>query len=606
MSDIPKNSLALYKNRPALVKRVDDKLDIELDNGKSVKVRPKDITLLHPGPLQSLAALRPQRGEIETAWELLAGSATTLAELSELIYETFTPATAWATWQLVDDGLYFGGAPDEITAYTPEEVAQTQATREAKAAEAAAWGQFLERAQQGEFLPDDDRFLRDVEDLALEHRDKSRVLSELGHPETRESAHKFLLEVGYWDETVNPYPQRLGAATSPPPAMLPDLPAEDRLDLTHLPAFAIDDEESQDPDDALSLDGNRLWVHVADVAALVPPDSPADLEARARGANLYLPEGTIPMLPDSATDMLALGLSDTSPALSFGLDLDDDGRATLAEIAPSWVRVQRLTYEAAETRLTEAPFAQLHQLARRCQERRRIKGAALIDLPEVKIRVVEGEVVIRPIPTLKSRDMVQEAMLLTGEAVARFAIEQQFPFLFTTQAPPEETDFPPTLAGMFAYRRNFQRSQTSTVFGPHAGMGLDMYTQSTSPLRRYTDLVAHQQLRAYLRGEGLLSDADILERAGAAEAVTGSVRVAERLSNKHWTLVYLQHHPHWRGKGVLVDIRYSRGQILIPELDLETRLHLREDIPLDSTLSLELRGVNLPELEAYFGYKIDA
>jgi exoribonuclease-2 len=200
--------------------------------------------------------------------------------------------------------------------------------------------------------------------------------------------------------------------------------------------------------------------------------------------------------------------------------------------------------------------------------------------------------------------MVQEAMLLTGQTVARFAIEQQIPFLFTTQDPPEETDFPPTLSGMFAYRRNFQRSQISTVSGPHAGMGLEVYTQSTSPLRRYTDLVAHQQLRAYLRGEGLLSDADILERVGAAEAVTGSVRVAERLSNKHWTLVYLKRHPDWRGEGVLVDTRYSRGQVLIPDLDLETRLHLREDVPLDTVLSLELRGVNLPELEAYFGYRV--
>ena len=73
--------------------------------------------------------------------------------------------------------------------------------------------------------------------------------------------------------------------------------SEPRRDLTHLPAFAIDDEENQDPDDAVSLDGERLWVHVADVAALVAPDSEADLEARGRGANLYLPERIVNMLP---------------------------------------------------------------------------------------------------------------------------------------------------------------------------------------------------------------------------------------------------------------------------------------------------------------------
>ena len=69
------------------------------------------------------------------------------------------------------------------------------------------------------------------------------------------------------------------------------------MDLTHLPAFAIDNAWTTDPDDALSLEGtNRLWVHVADVAALVLPDTPTDIEARNRVASLYLPEMTVPML----------------------------------------------------------------------------------------------------------------------------------------------------------------------------------------------------------------------------------------------------------------------------------------------------------------------
>ena len=93
------------------------------------------------------------------------------------------------------------------------------------------------------------------------------------------------------------------------------------MDLTHLPAFAIDNAWTTDPDDALSLEGpNRLWVHVADVAALVLPDSPADLEARNRAASLYLPEMTVPMLPAEASERLALGIGDVSPALSFGTE----------------------------------------------------------------------------------------------------------------------------------------------------------------------------------------------------------------------------------------------------------------------------------------------
>src|SRR5690606_28370623 len=89
------DSLVLYKNRPARVAQAGDKLDLTLEDGKSLKVRPKDVTLLHPGPLRSLAELKPQTGEIDTAWELLAGDTTTLPELAELIYDAYTPATAW-------------------------------------------------------------------------------------------------------------------------------------------------------------------------------------------------------------------------------------------------------------------------------------------------------------------------------------------------------------------------------------------------------------------------------------------------------------------------------------------------------------------------------
>ncbi len=63
--------------------------------------------------------------------------------------------------------------------------------------------------------------------------------------------------------TVNPYPRRMDLPAESPLLDLPELPAEERRDLTHLAAFAIDDEGNRDPDDAISLDGERLWVHVS-------------------------------------------------------------------------------------------------------------------------------------------------------------------------------------------------------------------------------------------------------------------------------------------------------------------------------------------------------
>ena len=603
--NIPQHSLALYKNGPARVVALGDKLEIELEDGRTLRVRPKDIVLLHPGPVRSLrevATAPVGAAEAEAACELLDGGQTTLAELAELVCGDYTPVTAWATWRLVDEGLYFHGTPEAITARLLADVARERDLREAKAAEREAWNGFLQRARAGCCAAQDAPYLREIEEVAWGEREQSRVLQALEVNQTPDSAHALLLRLRHWDGTANPWPRRVGAILSLPMVELPDLPDEPRRDLTGLPAFAIDDEGNLDPDDALSLDGDRLWVHVADAAALIGPDSPADIEARARGATLYLPETTIPMLPAAIIPRLGLGLIEISPALSFGLNLDADGIVIDVEITPSWVRVQRLSYEDVETRLDQEPFRRLHELAERHQARRRANGAVFIDLPEVKMQVGYGEVSIKPLPRLQSRKLVAEAMLMAGEAAARFALAQRLPFPFTTQeAAADIPDRQPTsLAAMYALRRSLRPRQYSGQPGPHGGLGLDVYAQVTSPLRRYLDLVAHQQLRAFLRGGDPLEAQAIVERVGAAEVAARGIRRAERLSREHWTVVYLQQHPGWQGEGVLVEKRMPRGVVLIPDLALEARVKVSESVAPDSTLPLRLTGLELPAREAYF------
>ena len=611
MSDAipPENSLVLYKNRPARVKHVGEKLDIELAGDEIQKVRPKDVVLLHPGPMRSLNELRPQPGEVEAAWEILAGNTTTLRELADLIYGAFTPATAWAAWQWVAEGLYFRGTPDRVEACAPEEVAKKLAAREADAAEKRAWAAFLERVHVRQILPEDDHYLREVQDLALKRTVKNRLLRELGREESPENAHSLLLDLGYWDHTVNPYPQRFGLATSSPTRLrvvpndaikAPDLPDEVRVDLTHLPAFAIDDPNTETPDDALSLERHRLWVHVADAAALAVPGSAVDLEARARGATLHLPERIVHMLSASVIQQLALGLGEVSPALSFGLDLDADGKVVGLELTPSWVRVTRFTYQQVEARLDEEPFERLYHLAQVYQSQRQKNGAVLMNLPEVQLRVIEGQVSLHRVLPLKSRTLVQEAMVMAGEAAARFAIERSIPLPFATQQSAQLGRQPETLSEMIALRRTLKPRQYKCVPAPHGGLGLEAYAQATSPLRRYLDLVVHQQLRSHLRGERLLDASEILERIGATESVSGSVRQVEELADRHWILVHLLQHPDWRGEGIVVDKRGPSATILIPELGLEARAHLPTDLPLDSRVYLAVSGINLAHLDVHW------
>jgi exoribonuclease-2 len=645
--NIQAGGLVLYKRRPARVSRVSEKIEIELQDGNRARVREKDVALIHPGPLENLDEmerearhLMSRQEDVELAWQILSDPGEGLHDLevlAELIYGAFTPASAWAAWEWLDDGIYFRGPPDAIEVCTPEEVRREQAARREREAQARAWTDFIERARSGAIDADADRqYLREVEDLALGRRDDSALLRELGRGERPENAHAFLLACAYWDRMVVPYPARLGLPAQPPDGEIPSLPEEQRLDLTHLAAYAIDDRDNQDPDDAISLEeivldrgggfqSGRIWVHIADASALAPPDTPADLEARARGATLYLPDGAVPMLPLEAIEVLGMGLQEISPALSFGLRLNSAGEIVDVEIAPSWVRVGRLSYEAADQRMAEEPFRSLDTLASAYQARRRANGALFIDLPEVIVRVVDREVTIRPVTRLRSRDLVREAMLMVGEAAARFAVQHEIPFPFAAQEAPTldvqprdgmadprgalSSDAEPSLAALYAMRRSLERSQVSGHPAPHAGVGLPLYSRVTSPLRRYLDLVAHQQLRAFLRGDPLVGEAGILQRLGACEAVTGSVNLAESLAGRHWKLVYLLDHPGWQGEGVLVEKRGLRGRVIIPELALEVPLHLRQDLPLDSRLRLEFKGANLPDLEAHFrviGYHEDS
>lgn len=593
-------SLVLYKIRPARVLGVGDKLEIELEGGGTKRVRPKDITLLHPGPCASLSDLAPCGGELEETWELLCGEDTTLAELASLLYGDYRPATAWAAWQLVAEGLYFEGTPEAVRTRSREQVTADRAAREAKAAAERDWGEFLERLKARRTIPADADRLAEVERLAYGRSQMSRILQILGHQENPVSAHRLLVALGHWGASFNPYPERLGLALAPRDLPVPALPDEARVDLTQLPAFAVDDEGSHDPDDAVSLDGERIWVHVADVAALVEPDSPLDSEARACGANLYLPERLVPMLPWALTEQLGLGLNPVSPALSFGFRLSADCEIADIEVVPSWVRVTRLTYAGVDELLHQPPFDRLLALTRRYRERRLAAGAAVIDLPEVSVRVEDGEVVIRPLPRLDSRDMITDAMLMAGEAAARFALERGIPIPFVSQPAPDVAAAPDTMAAMYACRRRFKPSLAKTAPAAHGSLGLAAYSRATSPLRRYLDLVTHQQLRAYLSGRPTLTLDAVAERIAAVDAVGASIRKAERLSNLHWKLVYLSHHPGWQGTGIVVERLDQRATVLIPELALEVKMRVPAEVALNAQLRLAVREIDLPEQTAWF------
>ena len=383
--------------------------------------------------------------------------------------------------------------------------------------------------------------------------------------------------------------------------LIPDLPDEDRRDLTYLDSYAIDDKGSNDPDDAISIDGEYIWVHIADVASIIPPDSELDKIASSRGANLYLPEKTITMLPEQITDKLALGLEEISPALSFKIKFYDNNDAKIEEITPSLIKVTRTTYDEVNKLIDEEPFKSIFEVTERYRNKRIENGSIEIELPEVKVKYnnESNKVSVTPISDTKSRRLVTNAMLMTGEAVSRFAADNEIPIPYATQELREEIHVTETLAGMFSCRMKLKPVALKDFPEKHSGLGLEFYTRVTSPLRRYVDLLVHQQLRAFLKNELTMGKEEVLEKATSAATKARDITYTERCSNKHWTIVYMED-SNWSGEAVFVDTYNGRATYLIPELAYEFKMSIDPSSSLNSAINVKFTNANLPYLAAHF------
>ena len=600
--------MVVYREKPAVIINGGDKIDIIVDGGINKKVRPKDITFLHPGPLNSISGFRTTPGNIDDTLEMLNGETVSFAEFAELLFDEFTPQSAWNAYRLLSEGKYFAGdLKNGITARPPAEIEAAESAAAAKAETAEQREKFIARVRAGKMLPEDAKLMNEVEQLAYGINSSSSIMRELKIEATPQKAHGLLLKTGIWTDKNDPWPLRSGANMTLPELSVPDLPDETRCDLTALAAFAIDDPENRDPDDAISYDfvTDTLWVHVADVAALVPPDSELDLEARERGVNLYFPEQVTPIFPEAITAKLGLGLQEISPALSFALRLAEDGTPGLVEATPSWVKVERITYADATARINEKVFAAMQALTGCFQRRRYAAGAVIIDMPEVKIKLAEdGSIHFMPIASTPGRELVTNAMLMCGEAVGRFAQEKDIPLPYTVQELPDgEISGGDSLAGMFERRKQMQPSLQSLMPGKHSGLGMENYCRVTSPLRRYSDLLVHQQVRAFVTG-GTPMDADTLDKhLATSERPARQARSTERTVNEFWTLVYLFRHPGWEGSAVVIDKTGYKATIIIPELAYIIKMRLHDGIELNAEINLKLVHVDLPELSAAFKLK---
>jgi len=145
----------------------------------------------------------------------------------------------------------------------------------------------------------------------------------------------------------------------------------------------------------------------------------------------------------------------------------------------------------------------------------------------------------------------------------------------------------------------------STKPGRHQGLGLDTYTQVTSPLRRYTDLLAHLQIRAFLRGGKPLSSEEVMAHLGAGDAAATAVSHAERFSKNHWKMIYLSGKKDSVWDAVALEQKGNRWAVIIPSLALETQVPLQRDVLPNDEVKLILKSVHIPKGEAVFVHAND-
>lgn len=442
-------------------------------------------------------------------------------------------------------------------------------------------GTFAAGRKFGRVVPNNPRLFRDVyvarEDWAGA-KERDQVLVKITDwPSLRHNPEGEISEVlGKVNEVELDVPTvilEFGLARQFPPEALreaeriprtpPEAERKGRHDFRGRITVTIDPEDAKDYDDALSLykdekTGDRIvLVHIADFSCYVKPDGPLDLEARRRGASVYLANEVVRMLPpEQSRYTFSLVEGEDRLAKTVVLRFDDAGEMLDYSICRSVVRVDRCMNYPEAQRLLEAldspedaraaaslenlpeslwrMLGELDELARQLGRRRRKVGSIDLDMPDYKVGIDEdGRVVsVSQIVRDRSHGLVEEFMLSANRAVAAFLCDKKLPGLYRIHEPPPQEDleefseFIKAVLGRgvdagdrkalqrlladvsgthlaeavnMQLLRSMQRAIYSPSVSPHYALNFDRYCHFTSPVRRYPDLLVHQVLDAFLK-----------------------------------------------------------------------------------------------------------
>lgn len=327
-------------------------------------------------------------------------------------------------------------------------------------------------------------------------------------------------------------------------------------------AYAIDSENTIEVDDAISLEvrGSSNWIHVhiADPSEMVKFDSKEDLEAREKALTAYFVHSMHPMLSRETALRTSLDPNKKyNPCITFSLHLDSQGEIADYQISRGVLtNLKRITYETALNYIgKDSNIRRLCQIGRFHKRHRINRGAIDIDIPRGRISIKDGSKLSFNLPQrdiFHAHNMVAEMMILAGRAAAHYFKERHVHIPFRYHVDPRHEN---PLAGELSTRiaagegTFFDKLHLLSLLSPsavnispqpHWAMGLESYCQSTSPLRRYFDLLIHHQLQRTLREQKAIPKESLESMMSSIYRHEQYLKRLMRSSDRYWTLRFIE------------------------------------------------------------------
>ena len=553
---------------------------VELETGKRVKVKSANIVLRFekPAPAELIAEGRALAAtvDLDLAWEFAPEGEFGFDELATEYFQARPTLVqqAAALLALFDAPHYFRRAGKGRFKKAPAEILQQAlAAIEKKKLVQAQIAEWAGQLAAGEcpapvreqlfkilFKPDKNapEYKAVVDAARATQRPPLELLKQAG---AIDSAYQF-----HWRRFLfENFPKGTGFPALQAPAIADELP------LAAVQAFSIDDSQTTEIDDALSVQGLGsgtvvVGIHIAAPGLALVPGSAIDQVARARMSTVYMPGHKITMLPDHVVEAYTLQEGRDCPAVSLYATFDEEtlalkGTETRLERVPIVANLRHdqldavinqewledASVGAAETPAAlaplRAPLSFLFRLAKQLKAQREVARGKPENFsrPDYTFRLLgnEGEPTGSEQVQIGTRQrgapldlIVSEAMILANSSWGGWLGELGVPGLYRSQA---------SLAPGIKVRMG-------TRALPHAGLGVKSYAWSTSPLRRYTDLVNQWQIIAAARHGKTAAlaapfkpkDADLFSILSGFDAAYSTYNGHQGGMERFWTLKYLQ------------------------------------------------------------------